>query len=175
LFEALEEEMFTRVRDFEKVWRSESESTLKLLRALTDASLSQAVGPEDRTLGRVAWHIVASVPEMAERTGLRIDGARMDDPVPAAAASIVAAYERVSAPLLAQVATEWTDATLEVEDEMYGEKWKRGFTLQALIAHQTHHRGQMTVLMRQAGLKVPGVYGPAREEWSAYGAPAPAV
>ncbi|MBI2416475.1 MAG: hypothetical protein HYV28_00920 [Ignavibacteriales bacterium] len=30
----------------------------------------------------------------------------------------------------------------------------------------------MTVLMRQAGLKVPGAYGPSREEWAAYGMPA---
>jgi hypothetical protein len=30
----------------------------------------------------------------------------------------------------------------------------------------------MTVLMRQAGLKVPGFYGPAQEEWSAMGMPA---
>jgi hypothetical protein len=29
--------------------------------------------------------------------------------------------------------------------------------------------------MRQAGLRVPGVYGPALEEWSAYGMPPPAV
>jgi hypothetical protein len=28
------------------------------------------------------------------------------------------------------------------------------------------------VLMRQAGLSVPGVYGPAREEWAAMGMPA---
>jgi len=25
--------------------------------------------------------------------------------------------------------------------------------------------------MRQAGLKVPGIYGPAREEWAQYGLP----
>jgi len=43
--------------------------------------------------------------------------------------------------------------------------------LVSLITHQAHHRGQMTVLMRQAGLKVPGVYGPAREEWAAMGMP----
>jgi uncharacterized damage-inducible protein DinB len=35
--------------------------------------------------------------------------------------------------------------------------------------HQCHHRGQMTVLMRQAGQKVPGIYGPAKEEWSSMG------
>jgi uncharacterized damage-inducible protein DinB len=38
-----------------------------------------------------------------------------------------------------------------------------------IIKHIIHHRGQMTVLMRQAGLKVPGVYGPAREEWEKIG------
>ena len=55
---------------------------------------------------------------------------------------------------------------------MYGEQWPRGTTLLALILHQTHHRAQMTVLMRQAGLAVPGLYGPAREEWAAMGLPA---
>jgi uncharacterized damage-inducible protein DinB len=54
---------------------------------------------------------------------------------------------------------------------MYGEQWTRGFVLQALVAHQTHHRGQMTVLMRQAGLPVPGMYGPSKEEWAAMGMP----
>jgi uncharacterized damage-inducible protein DinB len=28
----------------------------------------------------------------------------------------------------------------------------------------------MTVLMRQADLRVPGIYGPSREEWAAGGA-----
>ena len=44
-----------------------------------------------------------------------------------------------------------------------------------LIGHQTHHRSQMTVLMRQAGLVVPEVYGPAKEGWAAYGAQPPLV
>ena len=58
---------------------------------------------------------------------------------------------------------------------MYGMKWARGLTLQMLIVHQAHHRGQMTVLMRHAGLAVPGVYGPAREEWATHGMTAPEV
>ena len=61
---------------------------------------------------------------------------------------------------------------MNTEDEMYGEKWNRGTTLQILIKHQAHHRGQLTVLMRMAGLKVHGVYGPSKEEWIAYGMPA---
>jgi uncharacterized damage-inducible protein DinB len=33
----------------------------------------------------------------------------------------------------------------------------------------------MTVLMREAGLDVPGVYGPARQEWAAFGMQPPSV
>lgn len=58
---------------------------------------------------------------------------------------------------------------------MYGETWAIGVTLSALIDHQIHHRGQMTVLMRQAGLKVPGIYGPSREDWSQIGMEPPLV
>lgn len=54
---------------------------------------------------------------------------------------------------------------------MYGEMWKKGKILAILINHQSHHRAQLTVLMRQAGLKVPGVYGPSKEEWGEYGMP----
>jgi len=167
--------MFRRIADFQETWVQERENTLKILRALTDASLTQAVTKIDRTLGRMAWHVATSIGEMASRTGLAIGGPRHDMPVPSSAAEIVAGYETAARSLADEVASQWTDATLEVQDDMYGEKWPRGLTLHALVVHQTHHRAQMTVLMRQAGLMVPGVYGPAREEWSAYGMPAPAV
>lgn len=167
--------MITSIREFEQTWSRETESTLKLLRALTDASLARAVGPDDRTLGRMAWHIAGSIPEMMNRTGLSVGGPGDREPVPTSAAEIVAAYETAARSLLEAVKQNWTDATLSVVDDMYGEKWPRGVTLQILLDHQTHHRGQMTVLMRQAGLVVPGVYGPAREEWAGFGAPPPEV
>jgi uncharacterized damage-inducible protein DinB len=166
--------MFRRVADFQKAWEHESGSTLRILGALTDPSLAQAVTKDDRTLGRLAWHIATTPAEMMERTGLSVGGPSHDSPPPTSAAAIVAAYQAASKAVAAGVAG-WSDATLEVEDDMYGEKWARGLTLQSLVAHQAHHRGQMSVLMRQAGLKVPGVYGPAREEWTAYGMKPPAV
>ncbi|HBP64402.1 MAG TPA: hypothetical protein DD730_09030 [Desulfosporosinus sp.] len=58
---------------------------------------------------------------------------------------------------------------------MYGETWTNGHTLRALIDHQIHHRGQITVLMRQAGLKVPGIYGPSREDWRQMGMKPPRI
>jgi len=166
--------MFRRVADFHKAWQHEKDSTLKILGALTDASLGQAVTRDDRTRGRVALHLATTPAEMMERTGLTVGGPAHDTSPPASAAAIVAAYE-AAATAVADGVAAWSDATLEAEDDMYGDRWPRGFTLQSLIVHQAHHRGQMTVLMRQAGLAVPGVYGPSREEWTAYGMPPPAV
>jgi uncharacterized damage-inducible protein DinB len=167
--------MFRRVADFQKAWEHEREGTLKILRALSDASLAQAVTKDNRTLGRMAWHLAQSLSEMMPRTGLAVSEPAPDAPVPATAAAIVEAYESASKQVVDEIAAQWDDATLEVEDDMYGMKWSRGETLMALVVHQAHHRGQMTVLMRQAGLKVPGVYGPAREEWAAHGMKAPEV
>jgi uncharacterized damage-inducible protein DinB len=161
--------MYYFINDFLTDWAHESESTGKLLRTLTDASLEQKVTEEGRSLGRLAWHITGSVAEMMNRTGFAIAGPTEEEPVPVAAGDIADTYEKTTSSLAAQIKSQWNDQSLQIESEMYGEKWKNGLTLSILIAHQAHHRGQMTVLMRQAGLPVPGVYGPSKEEWAQFG------
>ena len=163
--------MFRTIEDFEMRWAGERESSLKVMRALTDASLGQMVAPGGRSLGRIAWHIVQTLAEMGGHAGLKVEGADEKAPQPAAAAAIADAYAANAEAVARAVKAAWSDADLPGEIEMYGEKWTRGKALAALITHEVHHRGQMTVLMRQAGLVVPGVYGPAREEWAAYGMP----
>jgi uncharacterized damage-inducible protein DinB len=167
--------MIRSIADFESLWQSELEATQKIFKHLTNKSLGQAVDKDNRTLGRMAWHITTSIPEMMKRTGLPFAGPDEHAPVPAPAKEIFDTYNSFAVSLLDEIKKEWTDATLLEEDEMYGERWARGKTLLVLVIHQIHHRGQMTVLMRQAGLGVPGIYGPAREEWGAYGMPAPEV
>jgi uncharacterized damage-inducible protein DinB len=112
---------------------------------------------------------------MAGQTGLKVKGPGEKDPVPDKAGEIANAYKAASDSLADQVGNNWKDETLEVEDNLYGETWKRGLTLRILIDHEIHHRGQMTVLMRQAGLQVPGIYGPAKEEWVKYNMKEPEI
>ena len=164
--------MYRTIADFTADWARESASTLTVMRALTDGSLAQQVTPEGRSLGRLAWHVTGSIAEMLTHAGIGVGGlASEETPIPASAARIAAEYERAAAAAAARIADEWRDEDLPGEVPMYGERWSRALVLAVLVRHQAHHRGQMTVLMRQAGLVVPGVYGPAREEWAAMGMP----
>jgi uncharacterized damage-inducible protein DinB len=167
--------MFRSLNDFYAVWNDESAMTQKVLAALTDASLAQAVANDHRTLGRMAWHLAQTVPEMMAKAGLPIEGADEHAPVPKSAREIADAYARSAVSLPAQIRAKWSDKSLDEMDEMYGEKWARSFTLRVLVLHQVHHRGQMSVLMRQAGLRVPSIYGPAKEDWAQWSMEPPAV
>lgn len=167
--------MFTSVEQFINTWKQEIQATHNVLAGLTDESLSQSVGPDARTLGRIGWHLTQTMPEMMNRTGLAVKGPDEHEDPPTSAATIADAYDAAANSLLEEVQSKWKDETLNDIDEMYGEKWKKGETLGVLVLHQTHHRGQMTVLMRQAGLRVPSFYGPTREDWAQWGMPVPAI
>ena len=164
--------MYRKLEDFINDWTIESESTIKILNNLTDESLTKKVDENVRTAGRLAWHITTSIGEMAHRTGLTFKTVDSNSSIPATAKEIVDAYKEASENLLVAIKSNWNDDTLSVEDDMYGEMWKRGITLGVIISHQIHHRAQLTVVMRLNGLKVPGVFGPSKEEWTSYGMPA---
>ena len=156
--------MFTAIGHFLSTWRHESASTARLFAELTDASLAQRVAPGHRTLGELAWHIVVSQREIVGKTGLVYDAPRKGDPAPARAAALHSAYVDAAKAFAAAVEREWNDDALRIKDTLYGASWPRGVTLSVTLRHEIHHRGQMTVLMRQAGLRVPGVYGASKDE-----------
>ncbi len=163
--------MYRTIADFIADFERENGATAKLLGTLTDESLAQPVCAGGRTLGRLAWHIVGTLHEMPAHAGLVSDAGEAERPVPRRADDIAAAYDRAAAAVRQAVASGWADDDLGTDIELYGETWTRGRVLAALILHEVHHRGQMTVLMRQAGLPVTGVYGPSREEWAVLGMP----
>jgi uncharacterized damage-inducible protein DinB len=167
--------IFRKVEDFLGAWKTESDATRKIFGALTDASLKHAITKDHRDIGRVAWHIICTLPEMANRTGLKVDGPSDKDPIPTKAVDIQKAYDKSAGMLQEQIRQYWKDETLLQVDDMYGEQWARGLTIGILINHEIHHRAQVTMLMRSAGLPVPGVYCPSKEEWVNYGANPPEV
>lgn len=161
------------LQEFALDWAHHRGDTLRLLAALDDAALARRVDAQGRTLGRIAWHLVQTLPEMLGHAGIAVPGPAQDAPVPATAAALREAYDKASAAVVPAVEAAWSGLDLAGTIPMYGQEWPRRLVLSGLMYHESHHRGQMTVLMRQAGLKVPGVFGPAREEWAAYGMPVP--
>ena len=167
--------MFSSIDQFIEQWKYEVDGTQKLFDALTDASLKQAISPGGRDIGRLAWHVAQTIPEMMGRTGLHVKGVDEHAPVPSSAAAIASGYKAAAASLVEELKANWNEETLKLSDDMYGDQWTRAQTLMILITHQAHHRGQLTVLMRQAGLPVTGVYGPVKEDWATYGMEPPAI
>ncbi|HAP35000.1 MAG TPA: hypothetical protein DCQ28_03315 [Bacteroidetes bacterium] len=163
--------MFRQLSDFFETWQYEREATEKIFSALRSDVFTKKENENIRTLGRLAGHIVESVTELGSHLEIGIE---YDDQVLKYdnVEILLVAYRTACNALEIQLKSKWNDAQLDEPVNMYGEVWKKGKALSVLIAHQAHHRAQMTVLMRLVGLKVPGVYGPSKEEWAAFGMPA---
>lgn len=165
--------MFRKTEDFIREWKYESESTLKMFSKINDAAMNSTIHNDVRKIARLCWHITLTLSEMLRRAGLKdVAGPEEHAPVPATMKEIIATYKASSDSLMKEVEKHWTDGYLSEQVNMYGEQWSIGTVLSVLIRHQSHHRGQLTVLMRAAGLKPIGVYGPSKEEWLEMNMPA---
>ncbi|MBW5445305.1 damage-inducible protein DinB [Cohnella sp. CFH 77786] len=161
--------MYQAVQQFLDDWAQESSLTSKVLSALTDASLTQAVTEtKGRKLGELAWHLATSVTGMLGAGGVQVDGPGFNAPTPTRAQEIADGYRKVSDAAVSALKAQWTDGKLSEPLLLFGRiNTTYGGLLVMIVRHQIHHRGQMTILMRQAGLVPPGVYGPNEEESAA--------
>lgn len=164
--------MYHSIDEFLAEWANESQGILKLFGELTNESLSVKVYDGGRTLGYLAWHIANSIGEIMSNAGLDIAPAINHSDDPTSVTQIIEEYKKQSDAMVLSINEKWANETLNTDIPIYGEVWKGKMILHMLVKHEIHHRAQMTVLMRQAGLKVPGLYGPSKEDWAAYGSPA---
>ncbi|MBB6671850.1 DinB family protein [Cohnella nanjingensis] len=164
--------MYRTVGDFIAEWKNEAALTQKVLDGLTDESLLRQVYPEGRTLGRIAWHFVANIPDYLTEFGVSIAKVPNPNEVPSAK-EIAETFKTVSAHVANALQEQWTDDTLKQIQNSFGRMESNATIFMGLIKHIVHHRGQVTVLMRQAGLPIPAVYGPSKEGWAKLGVTAP--
>lgn len=164
--------MYSTVENFIAEWKNEAVLTQKILDSLTDEALRQQVDPEGRTLGRIAWHFVTNIPEYLTEFGLPVDKVSDSGEVPSAQ-EIAETFKTVSSNVTKALKEQWTDDTLKQIKPAFGRLESNATIFMGLIKHIVHHRGQVTVLMRQAGLPIPAVYGPPREGWMQLGVQTP--
>jgi uncharacterized damage-inducible protein DinB len=156
--------VFATVDQFLRLWAIESDLTSRVLAALTDEALRFGPVPDARTAGEIAWHIVTAIREIGGHAGFGLTGPDRKQPPPPRAAAILERYRHAAAELGTVVQSRTTGERLRLRVEAYGETWSVSGLLSVLIRHEIHHRGQLMQLMREAGLRLPAVYGPSRDE-----------
>lgn len=161
--------MYRKINDFITDWKSEVNSTVKIFSAVTEEIKSFKANDNVRTIERIAWHITQTLTEMPHKAGI-VDQDFLDQkPIPEKFELIIECYKNYSQILEEQINKKWSDEMLTEKIEVYGQSWARKNILSVLIKHQIHHRAQITILMRLAKTKVPGIYGPSKEEWTQFG------
>lgn len=160
--------MYLSITNFKNDWAYEYEATFKQLSVLTNASLTAPMPQNLRSIETLAWHIVYSISEMINHTELQIHAVPQDAPIGLTVTDLVSEYKKTNDAFVS-IIDAWEYNQLTVKTPMYGEEWTKGKILQIIMHHQIHHRAQLGVLMRLAGLQVPGVYGPSKEDWNTMG------
>lgn len=128
--------------------------------------------PHDRswTLGQLALH-VATVPgaiaELSQLSSLPLP--TFQQPSPASAAEILPAFDQSIARAKEILRGMNEDALGKMFRVVDGDKELMALPVGALLRmlmlnHWYHHRGQLTVYLRQVGAPVPSVYGPSADE-----------
>jgi uncharacterized damage-inducible protein DinB len=141
----------------------ESSVTANVLKALTDDSLAMAKAAGHNTIGDIAWHIALAPAYMVSQTGFDMPEYGWNTPEDLTVAKITGEYEKLAGMLLEQAATK-TPEELEKVWRVWDMDWTTLSMMFAVVSHEIHHRGQLSVLMRQAGLTVPSIYGPNHEQ-----------
>ena len=153
--------------------RQEAEGTRRLLERVPDDKLSWRPHEKSFHLGRLAGHI-AEIPGWVAPTlhQPQLDMADWDAKPfdPASRAELMEGFER-------QLADAIAAFEKPIDNASYGEPWSllqdgqafftmpKSAVIRAFVLnHIVHHRGQLTVYLRENDVPLPSIYGPSADE-----------
>ena len=149
----------------------ETQTTRRVLERVPDDQLAWRPHEKARTLGELALH-VARVPGGVAALVAAPSPAQLPqftDPVPKSASELIPALDE-SIANAKQVLGSMDDATLMstwrlMRDERELFAAPRVAVLRSIMLnHWYHHRGQLTVYLRELGVPIPSIYGPSADE-----------
>ena len=164
--------MYRCVDDFLKDYCEEAAEAQKNWDALTNAALKVSAGEGFWTIKEHLWHI-ASIWQYVFVNDLKLwpEDERLDQ-TPNNAKTLACFYHEQVDKVCNWIKKNWSDEDLAVEVELWGMKMTQGKLLWEMVKHEAHHRGQIFTLMRLAGVRVHGIYGPSKDEVTAMAASA---
>ena len=149
----------------------EAATTKRVLERIPQAHLSWRPHPKSMSLGQLALHVATTpggVAEIAARPGLD-EPPQFVQPAAQSAAELVPALEQSLAKARGLLGGMDDRQAMETWTLKSGEQvlmtMPRAAVLRAIMLnHWYHHRGQLSVYLRQLNVPVPSIYGPSADE-----------
>jgi uncharacterized damage-inducible protein DinB len=150
----------------------ETQTTRRVLERVPGDRLTWRPHQKSRTLGQLALHIAtvpAGVAELAVSSPAQAPQFSADEPSPASASELVPTLDR-SVARAKTVLSGMEDTTLMATWRlMRGDREilaipRIAFLRSIMLNHWYHHRGQLSVYLRELGVAVPSIYGPSADE-----------
>ena len=152
---------------FIQIWDREAAKTVKLLAALPEDRYDFRPDPDGRSLGELAWHLAEPEghgPFAIERGAFSRDAKPAGIERPRTIPELAPAFERIHRDALERV-RKLTPADLDRSIPFFtGQPIAvRDILWDFVLLHGIHHRGQLSMMARQAGGRPVSLYGPTRE------------
>jgi uncharacterized damage-inducible protein DinB len=151
---------------------SEAQTTRRVLERVPEDRLAWRPHGKARTLGELAIH-VATVPGLVAQLGASRSPAQAPDfadpPHPQRAVEFVAALDESIARAKTVLGAMDDAAMTATWRLMRGDRElvalpRVAFLRSIMLNHWYHHRGQLTVYLRELDVRVPSIYGPSADE-----------
>jgi uncharacterized damage-inducible protein DinB len=149
----------------------EAETTRRVLERVPEEQLAWRPHPKARTLGELAMHVAVVPGAVAELIASPSPAQvpQFTDPVAESASELV--------PMLEQSIAKAKAALSDMDDSKAMETWRmvqgerelfavpRASLLRSIMLnHWYHHRGQLSVYLRELDVPIPSIYGPSADE-----------
>ena len=149
----------------------EAETTRRVLERVPDNQLTWRPHPKARTLGALALHVAMVPGGVAELAASQSPAQvpQFSDPSPQSAAELIPALDQSIAKAKKALGGMDDVAVMAMWRMMQGDRElfavpRVAFLRSIMLNHWYHHRGQLTVYLRELGVPIPSIYGPSADE-----------
>jgi uncharacterized damage-inducible protein DinB len=149
----------------------EAQTTRRVLERVPDNQLSWRPHEKARTLGELALHVAMVPGAVAELVGTQstVQAPKFTDLSPTSASELIPALDESIAKAKKVLGGMDDTALMATWRMMQGERELFALPRVALLRsimlnHWYHHRGQLTVYLRELDVPIPSIYGPSADE-----------
>ena len=160
------------IADLLQELEQEGEATRRVLARVPEGKLNWQPHKKSRTLGELALHVATVPGGVAEFAAMPSPAQAPDfgpDPSPKNAAELMRALDESLAKArsilsgMSEATFNGTWRLMQGERELFTLP-RSAFMRSIMLNHWYHHRGQLTMYLRELDVPVPSVYGPTADE-----------